>query len=209
MMQRILTEKEAEDFLEKNGFKIVKRAFAKSLANLKKITKKISFPWVMKASSRDIVHKAKSGGVILNIRSLEEAESSFSKLSKLKEFEEAIIQETISGEEIIIGLKKTPEFGVVLLFGHGGSKVEEEKDIAFRIPPLKEIDIEELIKDIRFYKIIEQKCLNLNELKKVLMKTAKLSKKYKNITELDINPLIINSKEAQIVDARIVLEDGL
>lgn len=206
-MQRILTEKEAEDFLEKNGFKIVKRAFAKNQADLKKITKKISFPWAMKASSKNIVHKIKSDGVILNIMSLEEAKNSLDKLSKLRKFEEAIIQEMVSGEEIIIGLKKTPEFGVALLLGHGGSNVEEEKDASFRILPLKEKDIDALIKDIKFYKTIEQKCLNLNELKKVLMKTAKLSQKYKDIAELDINPLIINSKEAQIVDARIVLEE--
>jgi acyl-CoA synthetase (NDP forming) len=58
------TEKEAEDFLEKNKFPVVQREFIKNKKDLKKI--KISFPWVMKVSSTKIMHKAKIGGVKTN-----------------------------------------------------------------------------------------------------------------------------------------------
>ena len=63
-----LTEKEAEEFLEKNGLKVVKREFIKKQTQLKGI--KIKFPWVMKISSTKIAHKASLGGVITNIRNL-------------------------------------------------------------------------------------------------------------------------------------------
>jgi hypothetical protein len=111
------------------------------------------------------------------------------------------------GEEVIIGLKKTLEFGIVLMFGHGGKEVEKEKDVSFRIPPLTEEDIESMIKEIKFYKMLEQKTIDIEKLKNILDKTTKLAKKYPNILELDINPLIINSKEAKIADARIVFEE--
>jgi hypothetical protein len=198
-----LTEKEAEDFLEKNKFNVAKRANAKSPKELEKI--KIPFPWVIKLSSTKIMHKAKIGGVILNINSLEKAKESLNQLSKIEGFEQAIIQEMLSGEEIVIGIKKTPEFSHVLMFGKGGSKVEQEKDVAFRIFPLKEKDIDEIMNETKFFSNIKNK-INIKELKKIIKKIQKLVENYPKITELDINPLIINDKITKIADARLVFE---
>ena len=206
-----LTEKEAEDFLEKNKFDVAKRTNAKSPKELEKI--KIPFPWVMKLSSKKIMHKAKLGGVILNITSTEKAKESFNKLSKIEGFEGVIIQEQLLGEEIVIGIKKTPEFSHVLMFGKGGSKVEQEKDVAFRIFPLKEKDIDEIMQDTNFFSSIfrdDTLCvknkINLKKLKEIIKKIEKLVEKYPKISELDINPLIINDKTAKIADARLVFE---
>jgi len=198
-----LTEKEAEDFLEKNKFDIAKRANVKDSKELEKI--KIPFPWVMKLSSTKIMHKAKLGGVILNINSLEKAKESFNQLSKIEGFEEVIIQEMLSGEEIVIGIKKTPEFQHVLMFGKGGSKVEQEKDVAFRIFPLKEKDINEIMNDTKFFSNIKN-TINIEELTKIIKQTQKLVENYPKISELDINPLMINDKIAKIADARLVFE---
>ncbi len=141
-MQKTLTEKEAEDFLESEGFDVVKRAVLKNEEEIIGAEKKVPYPWVMKASSRKLAHKAKIGGVILGIKNQMQAQESFDKLSKLPAFEEAIIQEIAEGEEIIIGIKKTQEFDHVLMFGKGGSKVEEEKDVSFRVLPLRKKDIQ-------------------------------------------------------------------
>jgi succinyl-CoA synthetase beta subunit len=207
-MQRILTEKEAEDFLEKQGFSIVKRAIAKNSEEIVAASKELKFPWVMKASSQKIVHKAKLGGVILNISSQIQAQEAFDKLSKIEFFEQAIIQEMALGEEIIIGLKKTPEFGLVIMFGKGGSRVEEEKDVSFRVLPASKIELKNMIKETKFYKILEEKQVNMKSIAQVLDKTAKLAKDYPNILEFDINPLIVNHEQAQVIDARIVIEES-
>lgn len=201
---KALTEKEAEEFLEKKGFKVVKRASIEDKSQLKKIN--LKFPWVMKVSSSQIMHKAKIGGIKLNITNLKDAEKAFSELSKIKSFESILIQEMIYGEELIIGLNKTPEFGLTLMVGKGGSKVEQEKDVSFRIIPLNKKDAEEMIKEIKFYKILEEKNINLKLLIKNIIKISELASKYPNILELDINPLIANSKEAVVVDARIILD---
>jgi 4-hydroxybutyryl-CoA synthetase (ADP-forming) len=160
-----LTEKEAEDFLEKNKFSVATRTSVKSMKELENI--KIPFPWVMKISSAKIMHKVKIGGVILNIDSLGKAKESFYRLSKISGFKQVIIQEMLSGQEIIIGIKKTPEFSHVLMFGKGGSKVEQEKDVAFRITPLEEKDLNEIIQEIKFFNKIKNK-INLNMLKDIL-----------------------------------------
>jgi len=206
-MLRTLTEKEAEEFLEQENFPVVKGKTIKKIEQIKEIQKEMPFPWVMKASSEKLVHKAKEGGVIKNINSQIEAQEAFEKLEKIENFKEVMIQETASGEEIIIGIKKTPEFDKVIMFGKGGSKVEEDKDVAFRVLPIIKEDLEELIKEPRFFKILEEKQVNISIIKKILKEIAKLSKKYPNLTELDINPLFVNSKSAIIVDARVILEE--
>ena len=206
-MKRELTEKEAEDFLEKEGFRIVKRASIKSEEEIKAVEKSIKFPWVMKVSSSRLSHKAKLGGVALGIDNQMKAQEAFDKLSKIQGFEECIIQETASGEEIIIGIKKTAEFGSVLMFGRGGSKVESEKDVSFRAIPMKTEDIKAMISETRVSKILEEERTSMKEIAKNIKLAEKLAKKYPNILEFDINPLFVNQKSAKVADARIILDE--
>jgi acetyltransferase len=199
---KTLTEEEAEDFLEKKGFNVVKRALVKNKEQIKKI--KLKFPWVMKISSRHIVHKAKIGGTILNIKNQKQAEKAFDKLKSINHFEGILIQETQRGEELILGIKNTEEFGNVIMLGKGGSNVEEEKDISFRVPPIKEKEAEKMLKELKIYNKIKNK-INNKKLIENLIQLSKLAEKQKNIKELDINPMIINKTQAIAVDARAVL----
>lgn len=203
---RQLTEKEAEELLEKEGFKLAKGAIAKNKNELKKIEEKIKFPWAMKISSSQIVHKAKIGGVKLNILNLSEALSSFDELAKIKNFEEVLVQETLKGDELIIGLKKTPEFSHILMFGKGGYNVEEEKDVVFRVLPLTKQDIDDMIRETKIFKTLKKDKANFKGVKKVIQKVVGLATKYNNILEFDINPLFVNEKEAIVADARFLFE---
>ncbi len=206
-MQRILTEKEAEDFLEKNKFRIVKRASAKNYEDITATSKILKFPWVMKASSPKIIHKAKIGGIVMNINSQIQAQEAFDKLREVEGFEEAIMQEMKTGEELIIGLKKTPEFGLVIMFGHGGSKVEEEKDVSFRVLPTSKKELKAMMRETKVFHLLEEKQVDIKKVQKVIFETSKLAEKYPDILEFDINPLMASHKEAIVVDARIVLEE--
>ena len=193
---KIILEKEAEDFLEKNQFSVVNRNFIKNKSQLRNI--KLSFPWVMKVYSKKIIHKNKANGVILNIKNLSQAEHSFNKLSKLKGFQGTIIQEQIKGQELILGLKSTEDFGLSILLGKGGTNVEKIKDITFRIIPINQKDAEQMIEDLKI-KINNKQAIINN-----LLKLNKLALKNKNIQELDINPIILTKDKATIVDARII-----
>jgi succinyl-CoA synthetase beta subunit len=157
----------------------------------------------MKISSKHIVHKAKIGGTIVNINNLKDAEQAFDKLSKIDNFEGILVQEMIIGEELIIGLKHTPEFNSVVMMGRGGGEVEKIRDISFRVCPITGEIAREMLREIKFYKTIKDK-VNIKSIEKTLLKISNLSQKYKEILELDINPLIVNKKEAVAVDARIL-----
>lgn len=206
-MQKLFTEKETEDFLEKEGFSIVKRAIAKKLEDISEIQKKINFPWAMKINSGKISHKARVGGVILNIENSIKAQEDFESLSKIEDFEGAIIQEMFSGEEVIMGLKKTPEFGHVIMFGKGGANVEKEKDVSFRAIPAPKKELLSMIKDTKVYKHLEEKDFDFKIIIDLLSKVEILAKKHPNILELDINPLTISKNKAKVIDARMVVEE--
>lgn len=201
---QIFTEKEAENFLEKEGFQIVNRIYIKKKSDINKSINKISFPFVMKVSGKKIIHKNKVKGIILNIKNYEESVKAFKQLKKIKDFEGVIIQKQIKGKEFLLGIKKTPEFGHVIAFGAGGIHTEKLKDISFRVYPFDNIDAEEMIKEVKAAKELNKK--TINKIEQNLIKLNHLIQKYPKIKELDINPLIVNEKEDIIVDARIAWE---
>lgn len=207
---KILIENEAEDFLEKEKFPVAIRKVVKNEKEITNIIKKIGFPLSMKIISHKILHKSDVGGVKYPLNSEEEAINAFNELRKLEGFEGVLAQKFVSGKSVIVGLKKTNEFGHVLVFGLGGIFVEVMKDVSYRICPVSIKDIKEMMGEIKGYKLLKgmrgEKAVNLDAIEKVLLEASKLAEKYKNIKELDINPLIVNEKDAVIVDARIVLE---
>ncbi len=184
IIMRVLTERGAEDFLKKNGFQIIETVFIKNENELDKL--KLHFPVVMKVSSKKIVHKTKVNGVRLGIKNLNEAKKVFKELMKIKNAEGVLIQRQVHGEEYLLGLKRTEDFGYVVAFGKGGSKVEKEKKVDFRVCNVK--GVEELS--------------NKKNIKMVLNKLCKLSNR--GIKELDINPLVLEKGKAVIVDSQIV-----
>ena len=180
-----------------------------------KTAKKFGFPVVLKISSPDIIHKSDIGAVITNIKSNEELEKSFDKILKNTKKKKAkiqgiIIQKQKIGKEIIIGVKKDPQFGYIIMFGLGGIFVEVFKDVSFRISPIDKEDAKQMIEEIKSYKILKgirgEKSVNINGLIEILVKTSKMIEKEKKITELDFNPVIVNQKTAEVVDARIIQE---
>lgn len=198
---KVYTEKEAEDFLDKKGFNVSRLLFARTLNDIKKNKKKLVYPLVAKIHSKTIVHKHKINGIIMNINNYNELINAFNKLEKIKSFKGIIIQKQIIGNEFLLGLKKTPEFGYAIAFGCGKTLNEKEKNTFFRICPITNKDANELINEaVRNIKI------NKKQLIKVLVRLSKLPLKNSKIKELDINPLYIDKGVAKIADSQIVFE---
>ena len=205
----VLTEKEAEDFLEKKGFPVARRMTALNLEETINAAKKIKFPLVLKIVSKKIIHKSDVHGVKVNIKNNEELKKAFNELKKIQNFEGVMVQEYLEGQSMLVGLKNDATFGHVLVFGLGGIYTEVLKDVSFRVCPINNKDVIEMVKEIKGYKILEgirgESKVNFYAIYRVLLALSELTKKFKNIQELDINPLIVNEKYAKIIDARIVL----
>jgi len=202
-------------FLGKDAEKFLKSLpLAKSflMKNVKELTKIKRYPQVMKLISPQAIHKTDIGGIktVNNQQEAQETFNNFMKIAKSKRMKLTgiLIQEYVKGREFIIGIKKDPTFGHVIMFGVGGIFVESLKDVAFRICPIDENDAEGMISDLKNQWLIAgtrgQKPISVKILKQILVKASKLPQRYKRIEELDINPLIANGKEAKIVDVRIL-----
>ncbi len=204
---KVFLGKDAEKFLK--GLPLAKSFLVKDSKELKRIRR---YPIVMKIISPQAIHKTDIGGIktVNNLQEAQQAFDNFLKLTKSKRMKLAgiLIQEHVKGREFIIGIKKDPTFGHVIMFGAGGVFVESLKDVTFRMCPINKNDANNMISDLKNQWLITgtrgQKPIKAKLLKQVLIKISKLPQKYRKIEELDINPLMANEKKLKIVDARIV-----
>lgn len=189
---------------------IVKKADAAA-----KAAGKIGFPVAMKAVSEKIIHKSDIGCVKAGISSSEEAAKAFEEIIKNAKArakvrpEGVIVQKMESGTEVIIGLKKDPQFGPVVLLGLGGIFVEVMNDVSLRIAPLEKSGCLEMIDELKGSKILKgargRKPVNIDSIVNILMAVSSIGMKNKNIAEMDLNPVIVNESSAKAVDVRIIV----
>jgi len=205
---KVLTHEQSIELLK--GFPIAKSTVVKKLDDVRVK----EYPIVLKLLSSKAIHKTDIGAVRI-VNDAQDLQNNFNELLLLAKqkklpLEGIQIQEHVKGEEVILGLKKDPTFGHVLVFGLGGILVEVMKDVSFRICPINAADAESMIQELKSKQILfgvrGKKAVKLSLLKDLLVRLSKLPDKYPDIAELDINPLIINDKEAKVVDVRVVFD---
>ena len=174
---------------------------------------KIKFPLVLKIISPKVIHKTEVNGVriVNNLDELRKAYGEMMKIANKKRLKPIgiLVQEFVTGQELILGIKNDPTFGHVIALGIGGKYVEIIKDITFRACPIDNNDAKSMIEDLKYKQLLfgvrGEKPVNMKLLKQVLVKVSKLPQN-KKIEELDINPFIINNKVGKAVDVRVVVK---
>lgn len=203
----LLDFKQSQDILKRYGIPIAESFVVENETELFEALKIIEFPLVMKTDSKEVVHKTDQGGVILNIKSKEKALKALEKLLEIGK-DKVIVQRQVKGEEVIIGGKKDPIFGPVVMFGMGGVLVEVYKDIVFRLAPLEKNDALEMIEEIKAKKILEgyrgKEVVNKDELSDIIVKTSQIIFNEEEIEELDFNPVMVG-RESVVCDVRIIV----
>jgi acyl-CoA synthetase (NDP forming) len=207
--KEVYTEKKAEDFLQK----YLPVARSELTKNAEQALRAVShYPTVLKIISSQALHKTEFKGVRI-VNSAGELAKEYADLQEIAKqhklkLDGILVQEFVKGKETIIGIKKDATFGHVIMFGVGGTMVELLKDVQFRACPITEKDADEMINSLKLSKILtgfrNEKTVNLTKLKSILVNASKIPISNPKIEELDINPLIVNEKEAKVADARIV-----
>ena len=213
MKKEVYTEDLAEDFLKKY-VPVAKHVLVHSLDEAESAAKKIGFPLVLKIISLDALHKSEIKGVRF-VKNFEELMHEYEELCSIAQKKNLrlrgiLAQEYVEGSSVLIGLKKDPSFGHVLVFGIGGIYTELLHDVSFRVCPITEKDADAMIQELQMKGLLlgyrgEEKA-NLHLLKKTLVHISKIPLRHKEIEEMDINPFVINNKKGFVVDARIVME---
>jgi len=171
----------------------------------------LDFPLVAKIDSPKILHKSDQGALILNLKDEKELEAAISKLSHDFPGEKIVIQEMKRGEaELILGIKKDPIFGPVIVFGLGGIYTEVFQMVDLLVLPSSLEEIIDCLKKskIKFLFTGErgQRPYDLTEMASILQKMQTLALEISEIKELDVNPIFVynNGMSALAVDVKII-----
>ncbi|MCW4046834.1 MAG: GNAT family N-acetyltransferase [Candidatus Bathyarchaeota archaeon] len=217
--RELLTEDEAKKILEYYKFPVVTTKVAINAEEAVAFAHQIGYPVVLKILSPQITHKTDAGGVILNIHTDSEVRRAFDIITQrvkqhnpTAEILGVTVQPMISrkGYEVILGGKTDPLFGPVILFGMGGVGVELFKDYSIGLPPLNTTLIRRMMEETKVYQLLKgyrnEPPANLKLLEEIMLLFSQLLIDFPQIKEIDINPLLINDKEACILDARIAVD---
>jgi len=212
-----LLETEARELLSVYGVALPPARLAKTPEEAGKAAAALGFPVALKIVSPEIVHKSDAGGILLNLTDEAAVREGFAKVvanasrvsDKGKILGILVAPMAKKGQECIIGMIRNPQFGAVVMFGLGGIFVEVLKDVSFRVAPLSDLDLEEMIHEIKGYPLLGgvrgQKPRDTAILRDVLRRVAQMATDHPEILEVDINPIIVHEQGASVVDARVII----
>lgn len=174
---------------------------------------------VTKLISPDLPFKSRIDGVRLGLQDPEAVRHAAEELiaKTRRDYPEARIAgisvhpmlEDRHGLELYMGLAETPEFGPVLVFGHGGTSIEESVDIALELPPLDLNLAEAMIGRTRIARLLDggpaRPALDKPALAEALVKLSQITIDLPEIQELDINPIVSLPSGLIALDARMTL----
>jgi len=218
----ILSEETSKTILESYGIATTKPHKAPSIKEAVSVAANIGYPVVLKIDSPDITHKSDVGGVILNLTDDLQVKKAFKQITETvavhqpsARIDGVTVQRMFSSKdavELILGIKKDKIFGTVLMVGMGGITAELFSDKALGFPPLNESLARRMLESLKIYPLLKgyrgSKPKNTDQLIQVLIRLSYLAADYPEILELDINPLLVTTKEVIALDGRIVIDPG-
>ena len=213
-----LTAPEAKELCDVYGIPVPQEGLAKTADEAVKLAEGMGFPVVLKIVSPQILHKTEAGGVLVGVKSAEEARAGFQKIVDNAKAYDAkanihgiqVQQMLKGGQEVIVGAVTDPSFGKLVAFGLGGILVEVLKDITFRLAPVSRdealsmldgIQAAEMLKGVRGSEPVDREALAT-----ILVNVSRLVDEVPEIVELDLNPVFARPDGATAADVRIVLD---
>ena len=202
---KIFVGKEASDFLGKYNLNTVSLETSKNFEEAAKKAYGNSFPLVFKIHSKEADKQISK--VAHRKEEMEKALSEITETAKKQnlKYEEIVFHELVEGLNLKAGLKKDPVFGHVIMLGFEGVEGIVQ-DRVYRACPLNDREAGEIINELIVRDLVFSSKVDIERLKKFLMRLSKLPQKKRDISELSINSLILNEKGPVISDAKIVFE---
>jgi acetyltransferase len=210
--EKFIPQDDVFSILGAYGIPAAKTVRIKKENEIKRASKKVGFPLVLKVDAESVVHKSDIGGVALEIKSERALLTAYKRMAKkfAKDKPGFILQEYMKGgKEVIMGIKGGDGLAPMLMFGLGGVFVETMKDVQFRLAPLSEEEAVDMIRSIKGYPVLEgvrgEKAVDIARLAEILIRLSQLGADFPEIEEMDINPILAfeKGKGAAVVDARI------
>ncbi|OIP24674.1 acyl-CoA synthetase [bacterium CG2_30_37_16] len=212
----------ASKILKSYGIPVAKSIMAKTAEEAAEAAAVIGFPVVLKITSQDILHKTDVGGVKIGLNNKVEAKEAFKEIinsvnAKMPDarVEGITVYHMVrKGQEVIVGAKRDPVFGPVIVFGLGGIMVEVLHDVSFRIAPVSLREAEEMIEETKGSKLLKSfrggEAYDIEAIADTILRLSHLMIDFSEIEEIDINPLRVNERNKGVIalDVKMVLKEN-
>ena len=217
-----VSEVRSKTVLQAYDFAIPPGAMAASAHEAVEAARLIGFPVAMKIVSPDISHKSAIGGVRLNIPNRAGVVDAYDLMmlrvrqKAPQAFVEGVYIERMldQGLEFVLGMRRDPQFGPMLMFGLGGIFVEVLKDVAFHLAPITHDEARQMLESTRSYAIMRrsrgEEEVDLTAMAVCLQKVSQLATDFPMIEDLEINLMMQaeSGRDPQVADARMTLSRG-
>ena len=217
--QEALGEAETRPLLEAYGIHIIQGLVAHSAEEAAQIAAGIGKPVALKIVSPDILHKSDVGGITLNLDSPQAVSAAYDEMMQSiqvkrpqAKLEGALVEEMAPpGSEVIIGMRRDPNFGPLIMFGMGGIFVELFKDVAFRVAPFDRAQAKQMITETKAGTLLAgyrgQAKADIDAIVDAILKLSQLALDFPQIEEIEINPLSVGpeGQGAVALDGRVIL----
>jgi acetyl coenzyme A synthetase (ADP forming)-like protein len=212
-----LTAPEGKLVSDAYGITVPKEGVARSAQEAGSIAQGMGFPVVLKIVSPDILHKTEAGGVVVGVKSTDEAAKAYDRIiANAKNYKSnakidgvQVQQMLQGGQEVIIGAVTDPSFGKLVAFGLGGVLVEVLKDITFRLAPASKGDALSMLDGIKAAEILKgvrgAEPVSREALAGLIQNVSQLISDFPEIAEMDLNPVFASKTSAVAADVRIVM----
>jgi acetyltransferase len=213
------TTTEPLSLVQSIGIPVPRYSIVKDIQKITESVTGFSTDVVIKILSKQIIHKSDAGAVKLHVpqNQIEETAKGMIHSIILKypdtDIDGILIMDQIdtsAGVECILGLKKIPNLGTLLMFGMGGTTVELYHDVAFRFAPVSEREARSLIHELQSYPLFNgfrgKPALDESALIQAILQISHLGVTHPELLELDINPLVVLPKGIIALDARLTTE---
>jgi acyl-CoA synthetase (NDP forming) len=196
--------------LKKFGVPVVPEESVDRQSDMIPAAQKFGFPVVVKGIGKSLLHKTDRGLVHINLpdsRAVENAARAIADEAG-EELEGFLVQPHIRGRrEFVAGLFKDRQFGPVIMFGIGGVFTEAFSDVSFRLAPLTKTDADEMLAEIKAAKLLGnfrgESAVSRDELIDALLGLSQIAVEHPEVSEIDINPLLVTS------EGRVLAVDSL
>lgn len=179
----------------------------------------IPFPVAIKIDSPDIEHKTDAGGVELGLRDAADAAAAARRvLERVRAARpgariDGLVASTMQAglAEAILGYRRDPQVGPLVLVGAGGTLAELYRDFALRLAPVTLEEASEMIAEVRGFEPLrgyrDAPRGDLEALARAVVAHSQLAAR-PEVLEAEINPLIVKADGVVGVDSLVVLRDG-
>ena len=211
---RLLPEAESLELLGRAGLPAIAFARAADPAAAAQSASRLGFPVVVKLDARGLAHKTEVGGVRLGLGDATAVIEASTDLLSIRltppaELRGLLVQPMAPpGVELIVGLRRDPQFGPAVVVGFGGVLAEAFDDVAVRLAPLTIAEATVMLDELRGARLLHgyrgRPGVELAAVAELVVAVAELGIGDPGIAEIDLNPVVASSASVTVVDALVL-----